>query len=552
MCTVAFQAGISRSTTLPTPAVDFRAADYVEGATSWTNRGSTGGTGTIPTGGMNKTSSGVDAVIFGGKTSNDRVSASIGSTSAVDQVTVEMWVKLLDNGSTENNFGSMLFSWATPTLNAYNVYHYQDQLGYNTIRSELYGVNSGSYNNSWKHLTFVMSDTGTETAQKIYVDGVAQTMSCRLGTAGSTGACGSTAGVRVFDSNGNFLLMDNPYSSSTWLAKAEVAMVRVYAQELTASEVLAAYNATNSLPTVTTTSTSTTTTSTSTTSTTSTTTTTTTAPATTTTVQSSTTTSIGMPSSTTVTATTVNTAPSVTTPATATGGSSTATASTTAPFRQTSQATTTTVSPPPTRAPTPTTSTTTSTTTSVPAQVPGNAPVDDVPELTLGESEVTIGGRSVDIAVRRDGDTLTASFGDVTLQMSVVTPDGTVRSLGERGVLTLDPGSELAVVIAGLEPESSFEGWIYSTPMPLGQARASAGGLVETSLQVPETVTSGRHTVVLTGTESSGEPFIFYGAVQSGDSSASSRWLTLALLVPLVFAGCAAVFLPPVLRRRRR
>lgn len=172
--------------------------------------------------------------------------------------------------------------------------------------------------------------------------------------------------------------------------------------------------------------------------------------------------------------------------------------------------------------------------------------------MASGESKVTIGGRSVDVAVRRDGDTLTASFGEVTLQMSVVSPEGTVRSLGDGGVLTLDPGSVLSVAIAGLVPESTVEGWIYSDPLLLGQARASTGGLVEASLRVPETLESGRHTVVLSGTESSGDEFLFYGAVQSGDPGASSRWLTLALLVPLVVAGVAGVFLPPVFRRRRR
>lgn len=565
MITLAFQAGISRSTTLPTPIVEFRAADYVAAATTWTNRGSAGGTGTIPTGGMNKTSSGVDAVIFGGDSSNDRVEASIGSTSTFDKVSVELWIKMLDGGSDETAAGSMLFSWVQPSSSGnYNVYHTQNKVGFNTFQSELYGIDSTSYTNRWTHFVFVMSDVGNQTEQKIYVDGILKSSSCLLNFSNSTdSACTTTSTRRVFNSNGDFWLMDNPRSSATWREKSEVGMVRVYAQELTAAEVQAAYDATKSLGYVTTTTTSSTsTTTTSTTSTTTTTTTSTTSTTTTTTVPASTTTGPAVvttlaPAVTSALPTTATTA--VATPTTAGDPApvGTPTASTLAATRSTL------VVPPPTTALAPaplpavspaTTTTTTSTTTTTlapPPPPPGGSP-DDQGTTGADDSQVLVDGKAVDVAVRRDGDTLTASFGEVTLQMSVLSAAGTVQPLVDDSTLSVDAGSKITLAMSGLAPESIVEAWIYSDPVILGREQTSTGGVVETVLGVPDTLTEGQHTLVIRGTDATGADFVYYGSAQMGDIGATTGWVTYFLVVPLIAAAAAGIFLPPALRRRRK
>lgn len=565
MITLAFQAGISRSTTLPTPIVDFRAADYVAGATTWTNRGSAGGTGTIPTGGMNKTSSGVDAVSFGGDSSNDRVESSIGSTSTFDKVSVELWIKMLDSGSDETAAGSMLFSWVQPSSSGnYNVYHTQNKVGFNTFQSDLYGIDSTSYTNRWTHLVFVMSDVGNQAEQKIYVDGVLQSTSCLISSSSTDSACTTTSTRRVFNSNGDFWLMDNPRSSTTtWREKSEVGMVRVYAQELTAAEVQAAYDATKSLGYVTTTTTSSTsTTTTSSTSTTTTSTTSTTTTTTTTTVPASTTTG---PAATTTVAPVVTSAlpttatTAVTTPTTAGDPEpvGTPTASTLAATRSTP------VLPPPTtaRAPAPlpavspattTTTTSTTTTTLAPPPPPPGGSSDGQGPTGANDSQVLVDGKAVDVAVRTDGDTLTASFGEVTLQMSVLSADGTVQPLVGDATLSVDAGSKITLAMAGLAPESIVEAWIYSDPVILGREQTSTGGVIDTVLGVPDTLNEGQHTLVIRGTDATGADFVYYGSTQMGDIGADSGWVTYFLVVPLIAAAAAGIFLPPALRRRRK
>jgi hypothetical protein len=192
---------------------------------------------------MTKTATGPQAVVFAGKESSnsDQVSGSIGSTASMDKVSVEMWINMKDNGSTQNAFGSMLFSWLGSPH--YNVYHYKNAIGFNTINSEIYGVNATALVGEWSHIVFVMVKGGATTDQKIYINGVRQTEVCNPPVTSLTSSCNWPSG-RAFNSSGDFLLMNNGYSANTWNAKADVGMVRIYNSELTQSEVTAAFDAT--------------------------------------------------------------------------------------------------------------------------------------------------------------------------------------------------------------------------------------------------------------------------------------------------------------------
>jgi uncharacterized repeat protein (TIGR02543 family) len=219
--------------TLITPAAAFYADDYTAGSSTWTNRIDSA-TGTAPTGGMTKTSNPTAVTFAGTESSNsDNVSGSIRSTAGTSAVTVEMWLNLADSGSAQNASGSMLFSWeANLGARNYNIYHYQNKIGFNTFNSDLYGVASSSFELNWKHYVFIMTNTGSVDTQKIFVDGVAQNPTQIFGSPTS----------RTFNATGNFILMDNPRSADTWNAKGSLGLARVYKEELTANHVLSLYN----------------------------------------------------------------------------------------------------------------------------------------------------------------------------------------------------------------------------------------------------------------------------------------------------------------------
>lgn len=222
------------------PVAYFIADSYTAGATTWPNIISGGTAGTTSSGGMAKVVSGPAGVIFAGRESSnsDQVTSTIGSTSSLDTVTVEMWIRLKDSGNAQNTNGSMLFSWNSGN---YNVYHYGNQVGFNNFNSQLYGIESTSYNNIWTHFVFQMTDVGSWDTQKIYVNGVLQNSTCRVTPANCT-----VGSARVFDSTGSFRLMDNPYSANAWNAKGDIGLVRVYNNQLSAAQIYENYSASQS------------------------------------------------------------------------------------------------------------------------------------------------------------------------------------------------------------------------------------------------------------------------------------------------------------------
>ena len=228
--------------TAPTPIVEYLASGYTSGATTWTNAVTSGssGNGTAPTGGMTTAASPAQVVFAGKESSNsDRVTGTIGSTTSTDFVSVEMWLYMDDNGSTQYSSGSMLFSWSEPGAYNYNVYHYSDTLGFNTFDSEVYGINAATLKGGWHHFVFVMNDnTSSASGQKIYVDGIKMDLTCRVGT------CDASTSERVFNTSGNFLLMDNDKASDTWNAKGKLGEARIYNSEVSLADAVAKYDAT--------------------------------------------------------------------------------------------------------------------------------------------------------------------------------------------------------------------------------------------------------------------------------------------------------------------
>lgn len=86
--------------------------------------------------------------------------------------TVEMWVKL---GASYAN--KMFFGWLR-----YDVFCSSGHIGFNTAASDCYGINATTVTalglvNTWHHYVFEMRSDVSYTNNKIYIDGVQQTLS---------------------------------------------------------------------------------------------------------------------------------------------------------------------------------------------------------------------------------------------------------------------------------------------------------------------------------------------------------------------------------------
>ena len=123
--------------------------------------------------------------------------------------------------------GKMFFGWLY-----YDVWCGGDNLGYNTAGGDVYGISSSSVSSlglvgGWKHYVFEMRSDVSYTNNKIFINGVSQTLSQRLG--------GENTGARNFNSGNGRI--------SGWLGDTNYPMpmdcvsFRVYNRALSQSEI---------------------------------------------------------------------------------------------------------------------------------------------------------------------------------------------------------------------------------------------------------------------------------------------------------------------------
>jgi hypothetical protein len=145
---------------------------------------------------------------------------------------IEMWTKLTISAG---SFG-MLFGWAN-----YDVYYNGGLMGYNTFNAnDVYGINGATVTslqllNNWKHYIFEMRSDVAYTNNKIYVNGVSQTLSQQ--------ASSENAGNRNF--NGGLGAIGTARGSAFYTPMT-CGVFKVYNRALTATEILQNYNATKS------------------------------------------------------------------------------------------------------------------------------------------------------------------------------------------------------------------------------------------------------------------------------------------------------------------
>lgn len=105
--------------------------------------------------------------------------------------------------------------------------------GFNTANSDVYGINSAGLANRWAHVVAVFTN-GSVTGNKLYIDGVAQTLSQKLSSPNLVNAV-VNANLRV-----SGWLRDAGYRFQTRIDEVEV-----FDGEMTQSQVLARYNETH-------------------------------------------------------------------------------------------------------------------------------------------------------------------------------------------------------------------------------------------------------------------------------------------------------------------
>lgn len=178
--------------------------------------------------------------------------------------------------------------------------------------------------------------------------------------------------------------------------------------------------------------------------------------------------------------------------------------------------------------------------------------VIDVPSVDAGGAALRVADKDVPVTISREDNSVLISAVLFNARFSGQQSDGSVIALDRDGNIRVKNGDALKVTVTGFAPESEVEVRLYSNPILLGRTNVDKQGIMLSTYRIPEGVTSGAHRVVLIGKNYSGDTVTFTAGIVVGAVETTSWAIRLLIAFPLGGAVLAAMFLPAILRRRRR
>jgi hypothetical protein len=164
------------------------------------------------------------------------------------------------------------------------------------------------------------------------------------------------------------------------------------------------------------------------------------------------------------------------------------------------------------------------------------------------ESVVLVNGSAVTSKVTTDGEAVGISAGVVVARFKALDKNGDLIAPLPSGQLQLNNAVAITISAKGLLPQSDVRVWMRSTPTLLGTSQVSVDGTINDSFNV--SAPSGEHRIIIDGLNELSQSITMSIGASASNSDTSSTSMAL-IIAPLALAVFGAVFLPPVVRRRR-
>jgi hypothetical protein len=194
-----------------------------------------------------------------------------------------------------------------------------------------------------------------------------------------------------------------------------------------------------------------------------------------------------------------------------------------------------------------------STTVAPRVTTPSNSvPPPVIPQVSLGESALNLGGVATKVDVTRENNQLVIQSGSLRAELSGLDNNGATRALDDDGNLRLTGGDVVKLNIGGFKPKSKVDVWLFSTPKRLGSAEVDANGRMSGSFTIPKLVEKGPHRIAITAKLPNGKSATFTVGIAVGEIARTSTITRVLIAIPIALAVLAGFMLPNQLRRRRR
>lgn len=167
------------------------------------------------------------------------------------------------------------------------------------------------------------------------------------------------------------------------------------------------------------------------------------------------------------------------------------------------------------------------------------------------EIAVYVNGKKTTAKIVKTATKITVSVFGTSTTLSAIAPDGTTINITADGVLEVRRGSTVSSATTGFSAYSPVEAWCYSTPTKLGTETTNGLGETQGSYQIPTSISTGNHHLVIRGTNSSRQSVTIGFALRVTEDSLITRIATSpAVWVILILALLLALFIPGRVRRR--
>ena len=192
------------------------------------------------------------------------------------------------------------------------------------------------------------------------------------------------------------------------------------------------------------------------------------------------------------------------------------------------------------------------TTTTVPVSTTTVAPAArSIASVAPGAAAVTVGDKTETAKVERSNNQVTVTAGELSATLGSLNKSGDVSALDANGNVRLKSGDVVRIKLAGFQPGSNVEAWLFSTPQLMGTAKVGAEGVVVGNFTVPKNVPQGSHRIAVVAQTKEGKPATLTVGVMVGEWKKEKSITIWLIVLPIVLAIFGALVLPATRRRRR-
>ena len=199
-------------------------------------------------------------------------------------------------------------------------------------------------------------------------------------------------------------------------------------------------------------------------------------------------------------------------------------------------------------------STSATTTTTSPNNTDGmvTPPVPKIGAVAPGEAAVMVGDKAETATVKRAENQVTVTAGALSATLGSLDSKGGVAALDAEGNVRLKPGDTVRIKLAGFQPGSDVEAWLFSTPQLLGTVKVGTDGVVVGTFMIPKNVDQGSHRIAVVAKTVDGKPATLTLGIKVGEWKKERSIALWIIILPIVLAVFGALVLPATRRRKKK